>query len=371
LSAFLDSPGMSRPLDHAVRRARSALSSLREPATQTDLLQVLKSAVAAVVAWVLAVRVFHLEQPFLVPWAALVTVHATVYRSLRRGVESVLATGLGVLLSYVVAELLGVGALTLGVVLVLGMLLARAGVLREEGVTVATTALFVLTTGYEHDQAMLLERLADTALGVAVGILVNLVVLPPLDDRSAQQQVERLDRRLGELLTRMAEEMRSTWDEEHSGAWIDRTRELDDDLERAWRLVRHSHESGWWNPRRLLSGRTTDPTTYEQVLLRIEEGIAQTRSMARVVHEATREAQEWDPAFRDPWLDLLRETGARVQDPDAEVRSLHGRVDDLTRDLSREDLPGLFWPVYGALLTNLVNIIDIVDDVATSQPVRT
>jgi uncharacterized membrane protein YccC len=358
-----------------VTRASSSparlLARLREPATQTDLLQVVKSVVAAVAAWLVAVRVFGLAQPFLAPWAALLTVHATVYRSFWRGTQSVLATGLGIVLSYVFAEVVGTGAATLGFALLAALGLSRLGVLRDEGVTVATTALFVLTTGYEHQQTVLLDRLADTAIGVALGVAANLVILPPLNDRSAQQQVDRINEKMGALFGQMAEEMRSTWTEEHSEAWIARTREMDDDLDHAWQLVRHAHESSWGNPRRRLSRRAGDPARYGSVLQRLEEGIAQARSMARTIHEATRAAHEWDADFREPWLDLLAETGVRVADPDAEVATLRTSAEELSRRLSREDLPALRWPLYGALLSNLVNIIDVVDDVATSRPVRT
>jgi hypothetical protein len=344
-------------------------ASLREPATQTDLLQIAKAVVAAVGAWVIAASVLGLAQPFLAPWAALLTVHATVYRTFWRGAQAVLATALGIALSFVVAQIFGFNAFTLGLALLLGLLLARAGVLRDEGVTVATTALFVLTTRIEAQEGLLLERFLDTAIGVAAGLLVNLIVLPPLADRSAQQQVDSIDRKLGDLLSDMAREMRSAWDEERSSAWIDYTRELDDDLDQAWQLVRHAHESTWWNPRRRLAS-IGDPSKYEQVLLRLEEGISLARNMARIVHESTRSWEDWDPRFRDPWLDILDDAGCRVAIPEEDVMPLRDRVDDLTRQLSGEDLPGLLWPVYGSLISDLRNIIDIVDDVATSRPIR-
>lgn len=362
----------SRPFDLArlTAAAARALSSLRDPSTQTSLLQVAKAVLAAVAAWLLAVQVFDLKQPFLAPWAALLTVHATVYRTFARGAQSVLATVLGIVLSYLVAELVGPGAAGLGVALLLGLLLARAGVLQDEGVTVATTALFVLTTGYEQQESMLLDRFLDTAIGVAVGVLVNLLIYPPLNNRSAQQQVDRIDEKLGAILSEMAADMRADWSAERSDSWIERTRELDGDLERAWELVRHAHESTWWNPRRRLASGG-DPAKFQEVLHRLEEGIAQTRSMARTVHESTRSAHEWDPRFRDPWVELLAEAGRRVADPDLEVAPLQERADALTRDLSGEDLPGLLWPVYGALISNLVNVIQVVDDVASARPVRT
>lgn len=345
-------------------------TQLRKPVVQADLLQVLKTVVAAVVAWAVSVHLGS-QQPFLAPWAALLTVHATVYRTLSRGAQAVAATGVGVVLAFLVATGLGLGAAALGVALLVGLLLARLGVLRAEGVTIATTALFVLTAGYAQHDVALVARVAETALGVAVGLAVNILVLPPLNNRSAAQHIDDLNRRLGRLLHDMAAELRDEWNEERSGEWIERTRQIDRELDHAWEVVRHARESTWWNPRYRFSRRVDDPARYQDVLSRLEDGIAQARSMARTIHESTASTNEWDPRFREPWLDLLSETGQRVADPHADVHPLHERADDLTQELSGQDLPGLLWPVYGALISNLINVIDVVDDVASAQPVRT
>lgn len=350
---------------------RRFVAWLRKPSSQTDLLQIVKSVVAAVVAWLLAVHVFDMPQPFIPPWVALLTVHATVYRSFSHGTQAVAATVLGVGLSWATVELFGFGWLGLSVALLTGMLLSRAGLLRREGVMVATTALFVLTTGYAHQESpVLLYRVVDALLGVAVGVVVNLVIIPPLNDRSAEMQIDRINLEIGRLLRDMAREMDSEVTPEHSGDWVERTRRIDGRVERAWALVHQARESGWWNPRRYLTRKTADPTAYEHVLLRIEAAVAEVRSMARTVHESTRSAQQWDDRFRDPWLHLVSETGWRVADRHADVGPLHEDVDELSRELSGQDLPDLLWPLYGALLTNLLNVIDILDDVATSRPVR-
>jgi uncharacterized membrane protein YgaE (UPF0421/DUF939 family) len=44
---------------------------LRDPLTWTTVSQLLKTTLATVIAWVLAAQVFHLEQAYLAPWAAL------------------------------------------------------------------------------------------------------------------------------------------------------------------------------------------------------------------------------------------------------------------------------------------------------------
>lgn len=363
---------LDRPFPAPSVLARGLLSRLRSPATQTDLLQVAKTVVAAVGAWLLAAEVFHLAQPFLAPWTALLTVHATVYRTLSRGAQSVVATVLGIALSVAAVALIGLNVGALALALLVGLLLARLRPLRQEGVAVATTALFVLTTGFEQQQQVLAERFLDVLLGVAVGVVVNLAVYAPLNDRGAQEQVDEVTRQLGGLLRRMAADLREPTTTERTQEWVEASREIDLQVEHAWALVRHTRESGSWNPRRRASRRALeDEATYEDRLRRLEDGVAATRFLSRTVEEATRSAQEWDDRFREPWLDLLDDVGRRVADPEADVAPTRERLDELTRSLSADDLPRLFWPVYGALITGLRHVVTIVDDVVSSGPVRT
>ena len=90
-------------------RMGSVSTRLRDPLLWTDTLQLVKTAVAAVIAWVVAKEVFGLPQPFLAPWAALLTIHATVYRTMARGLQQAGAAVIGVLLAFAVSAGLGVG----------------------------------------------------------------------------------------------------------------------------------------------------------------------------------------------------------------------------------------------------------------------
>ncbi len=344
------------------------------PVNQTNLLQMLKAVLAAVVAWVLAELVLELRQAFLAPWVALLTVHATVYRTVWRGAQTVVAVTIGILLSLVVVTAFDVTPWSLGLALLIGLLLARVSVLHDEDITIATTALFVITTGYQFsDQRtidLLPDRLLSTAIGVAVALLVNLLVLAPLNDRSARQQVDDIDRALGSLLVDMAWQLRRPDESQAEDDWIERTRSIDTDIGRAWSLVRTAQESRSWNPRRRRHP-AHDLRSYPQILQRLEEGVSQIRSMARHIRESSREAQEWDVRFSRKFIPLLTEVGHRIADPDGDVADLRTDVQDLANYLSTEELSGLFWPLYGALIANLQMIIDVVDDVATAPPIRT
>ena len=76
---------------------------LSDPVWWNDVLQLGKTVLAAVVAWVLAASVLDLPQPFLAPWSALLVVHATVYRTFSKGSQQVAATVVAVVLALLAA----------------------------------------------------------------------------------------------------------------------------------------------------------------------------------------------------------------------------------------------------------------------------
>ena len=341
-----------------------------DPVHQADALQVAKTVVAAVVAWLVAINLAGHQQAFLAPWSALLTVHATVYRTLTRGIQSVGAAVVGVLLAFAVGSLVGVNVTTLAVTLLLGFAIGSVPLFRDEGLAVSTTALIVLTTGYSTSSGALAERLLDTSIGIAVGIVVNLFVLPPVNDRAAARQVDRIDDKAGELLRDIAAGLAEGCDAEEAEDWVTRSRDLDEDLDHAWRAVNEATESTRLNLRSRLRGRASKSVTYGAVLRRLEQSIAEIRSMARTLGVTIEDAVSWDQEFRDRWLALLRRTGAAVIDADADaLGEVRADLDLLARDLSRDDLAALHWPVYGALLVNLRNIVDALADVASANPI--
>ena len=332
----------------------------RSPAARADALLIVKAVVAAVCAWLVATRVLDSDLPFLAPWSALLTVHGSVYRSLWHGMESLVATLAGVLVAYVTAAALGFGVGALSVALLVGMALSRLRLLRREGVAVATTALFVLTTGAAGQQVALAERVGDVALGVAVGVLVNALVVAPLDVGSARDRAGRVVGALVRLVEQLAEELEDSRSPERAREWIGHTRSMDDDLAGAWPVVRHAQESAWWNPRPSSRGGRREADDLAVVLRLLEDAVAQLRALARTVDGSTASAQRWDDRFRAEWLLALRECGRLLGGDDAP--DPRGRVDRMVADLSHDGLSGLLWPTYGALISGLRNLIAVADD---------
>lgn len=357
---------------------------LRDPVAWTEGIQLVKTVVAAVLAWVVAAVVFGLPQPFLAPWAALLVVHATVYRSFWRGAKQIAATVLGVLLAWATGNTLGLDPWALAVMLFVALLVSQVRWLKEEGTTAAATALIVLTTGFSDEDQVLLGRLIDTAIGVGIGFLVNATVWPPLRDLTAARAIAAVSRRVGELLHQVADDFGDECTEAHVQEWIRRSQELDVEVDEAWALVRQARESGRLNPRRD-SAVVREPGAFGELLDRTEQALAEIRSMARTLEHSITDSNQWDDEFRDRWTGLLREVATAIRTPDASLPSgtpdapegprpkrlaeIRADLGVLADDYSDERLSALHWPEYGGLILNLRNIATSMDHVAGSDPV--
>lgn len=339
------------------------------PVFWNDVLQLVKTAVAALLAWVLAARVLDLPQAFLAPWSALLVVHANVYRTLSHGVRQVVATLAGILLAWAVGEILGLDPLSVAVVLLVGLALGSLSwFTSEEQTFIAATAIIVLTTGFAQDDTVLLVRLVDSAVGIVVGLLVNTVVWPPLRRSTAVAAMEAAGQRIGELLCTMHAELQEEADADTVHAWIEETRRLDGSLDEAWALVRQAQESAWLNPRRSARG-VRRPEQWFALLTRMEQSVAEIRSMARTIGRAVARDSLWDEDFRAGWVELLGAAGDAVRHSQADLlANVRDQLDDVVRTLQDAEQLSRHWPQYGALLLNLRNVVDTLGDVAAAAP---
>jgi hypothetical protein len=341
-----------------------------DPVLWANASQLAKTVLAAVVAWLLAVEVFHIAQPFLAPWAAMLTVHATVLGSVRRGMEQVAAAIIGVLIAFAAGQLFGVTALALATVITIGMLVGSIRGLRADSTTAAATAVVVLATGYSDDGGLLAARLLDTGIGCAIGLLVNFLVWPPLRDRGAAAAIDEIDDRFGGLLCDIAAALHRDRVPDVD-AWVGRTREIDEAITEAWHVLGQARESGRLNLRRATAGRMRAAEDFGDVLGRLEQAVAETRSMASTVALGRIPPAAWDAAFRAPWLDLVERTGTAVGTADTgALAAIHADLDAFADALDVGALPDPFWPIAGALLVNLRNIVEALGAVAGAQPVR-
>jgi hypothetical protein len=110
---------------------------------------------------------------------------------------------------------------------------------------------------------------------------------------------------------------------------------------------------------------------FDDILGRLGQAVAETRSMARTIGHARVPASEWDPGFRERWRELLNRAGEAISTGDAgAVASVRGDLTTYADEVAVSHLREGFWPVAGAVLVNLRNILDALDVVADAQPVE-
>jgi uncharacterized membrane protein YccC len=350
-----------------VQTRRAARDRLRDPVFWSEVTQLVKTVLAGVVAWVIVSEVLDLPQSFLAPWAALLVVHTTVYRTFAQGARQVGAAVVGVVLAWAVGNTLGVDTAGVAVVLLVGLALGSLPWFRGEATTGAATALVVLTTGFAGQDDVLLSRLADTGIGIAVGLTVNFAVWPPLRRRSAIAAMDALDDLIGDLLVDVADGLAAGYSSDDVEEWLERTSKLDDDVDRAWSLVRQASESARLNPRRS-AGEFRDPRQWVSLLERTEQALAEARSMVRTLARLLERNVRWRGDFHDAYVETLRESGLAIAAAEPEpIRDCRERLDQIVARVEQEDSTPL-WPVYGGLLVNLRNILDAMEEVAAANP---
>ncbi|WP_058626565.1 FUSC family protein [Microbacterium testaceum] len=182
----------------------------RDAMTADRLVLAAKTAAAAALAWYLApfVPFAQSEYSYYAPLGVLVSMYPTVARSASSGVQAVVGLALGIGLGLASLAVVGAGLpriAAVAIVILLGVLLAGVRALGVGRDWVAIAALFVLLLGGADPDGYSSSYLMTMAFGVLVGVMVNLLVVPPLREKRADDRLARLRDDLGEALRGIAD----------------------------------------------------------------------------------------------------------------------------------------------------------------------
>jgi uncharacterized membrane protein YccC len=146
-------------------------------------LQILQTAVAACVAWFLAVLLLGLDRPTFAPIAAVISLGLAVGERGRRAVELTLGVAFGILIADFVVSILGVGAVQAAIVVALAMTVAAFLGRQEIGVKeAAISAMIIMITFRSSDAGFPLDRFLEALIGGGTALLVN-ALLPVNPER--------------------------------------------------------------------------------------------------------------------------------------------------------------------------------------------
>ncbi|WP_170247417.1 FUSC family protein, partial [Nonomuraea zeae] len=243
-------------LSHAVRREaayiRAQVAGLGRTGSHQRLQvrQIAKATLAAVLAWLAADWLLPSQATWIAPATAVVMVHATVFQTLTNGLRRVVAVAAGVILAGSIGHVLGLGVLSLVLVVPPALVAARWHRMGRHGGDVATTAVLMLSFGAASQDRYLAAYVVATAAGALCGALVNLLLWPPLYRDRPDAAVRRLAREAAALLVAMAEGLRDGWDLSALPDWERQAVHLDEHLSAATTAVADRAESHRYNLRR-------------------------------------------------------------------------------------------------------------------------
>ncbi|MFC6063911.1 FUSC family protein [Streptomyces ochraceiscleroticus] len=323
---------------------RTVRYAIRGTGPERDtMVQALKMAGAAIAAWALAGWWLKAPLALMAPWTALALVDATVYRSLRSGLQQISVIVVGAVWASLAMAL--AGGSTLGAMIIALPVLALVGTYRRfgaQGIYGSTTALFVITYG-AYSLTEVGHRLLETCIGAVIGISVNAFVFPPIHLRSVYDQLQRLPRDSADLLRHMADGLREEWGSAEAEEWRDRARRLQPILRSLADARQWTNESLRLNPAWNLRRRSPQPppesedTRWHDIT---EHLTVISRTLARTTGEDSDLARP-APAFLDRYAVLAERTAevcaaeAGLFDQDEDEKSARERRKQAAQDAWR------------------------------------
>jgi hypothetical protein len=252
------------------------------------LLLAAKTAAAAALAWYLAplVPFAQNEYSYYAPLGVLVSMYPTIARSAVSGLQTLIGLAAGIGLGLAAQALVGAGMpriIAVAAVVGLGVLLAGVRSLGSGRDWVAIAGLFVLLLGGADPDGYSSSYLITVAFGILVGVVVNLVVIPPLRLRQAEERLVQLREGLGDALHAMADALAAhAFDPEPARAaaagLADALADVRDEVELA-------DESRRYNPRGRRSGPPRDAHRLRLEALAV--AAESTRELTAAVAELT------------------------------------------------------------------------------------
>ncbi|WP_206739186.1 aromatic acid exporter family protein [Streptomyces sp. L2] len=355
---------------------RRLVRRYREPV----VVQSLRSATAATIAYVLAVRLSPEPAPLTAPLTALLVVQVTLYASLTNGIRRVNSVVAGVLVAIAFSLLVGLTWWSLALLIVAALGVGHLVRVDEYVAEVAISAMLVLGVTAHGFTAW--ARIVETLIGAVVGMGINLLLPPPVWVDQAGESIEDLARRVRQLMLRMGEEAAGGIPWQRAAERLHEARRLDNAVTEVDAALRQAEESLRLNPRvkdsllhRVVLRTGLDTVEICTVVLRVL-----ARSFTDLA-KASGPEQLFPPRVGETVQQLLSEIADAIvsfavlvtTDLSASAESAEER---LTAELhtaagTRDRLAQLFleeiradatnWQLMGAVLTEVNRIIDELD----------
>lgn len=217
-------------MDRWQRRLAGELRRLRTD-WRAALLWALRITVAATASYVVATVAFPGTVPLLAPLTAMLVVQVTPVSLLASGLDRVVAVITGVSLAVAFAAVVPLQWWSLGVLILVSLSIGQVLRLRANLIEVAISAMLVLGVGSLGSESAAWQRIAETLVGAAVGIVGNLLFPPRVPTADAGRAIEGLADAVSDLLHRSADALEELTSQGQpigpaAAAWLGEARQI-------------------------------------------------------------------------------------------------------------------------------------------------
>ncbi len=327
-------------------------------AKRAPLLQVVKSAVATIGAWLIAGWLVPGPLPVFAAIAALLVVLPSVNQSFAKAIERSLGVIVGVVIATGLSLLLGPQSWVVLLAIVVAMLVAW--VFRATpgmGNQVAISAMLVLALGSSSPQYAL-DRIIETLIGVAIGIIVNALIVPPVLTAPARRDLGLLGAEIAASLDRLASALPTAQTPAQLQGLMVEARLLRPMRDAAEASITAGEESLTLNPRRAQRG---DLAEMRALLDRLSPIVTQVIGMTRAYFDHYDDALAEEPTVH-AIAEQLRRAGhdvrlaVQVADVAPEPSSETSAIPALTAPLRVKPPASGHWILIGSLMEDLRRI---------------
>ena len=339
---------------------------------RAPLLQVVKTAVAASLAWVCCLLLLPGQLPVFGAIAAIIVVQPSVNQSFAKALERTVGVIVGVVIAYLVGLLFGQSTWIVLLAIVLALLTGWALRLSQSTtVQLPISAMLVLTIGAQTP-GYAGGRIIETALGAVLAVVVNLVIVPPVRLAPAHEAVAALGREAAKSLDGLAQLLLQPSTAAHRNAALVEVRLLAPMLTKARAAVTGAEESLRFNPRRRALSEALELD--DDLLAMLGVIVARVPGMVRGLADNYDASLHTEPTVRGLASEMtkaahdLRLVMQQPELPAAEPEPMGDEAPSLTAPFQVITPSPTHWILIGSLIEDLRRVHEVV--VEASQTLR-
>ncbi|GCF11325.1 FUSC family protein [Dictyobacter arantiisoli] len=250
------------------------------------ILFALKGALASGLSWEIAFRLLGKEAAALAPVSAIIIVQITSWQTTRKSIERILGVLIGASLSILVTHFVGINFWTIVFLIVLansiGLVVQKRGQYLATQIPISALLAIIMGTnvlGYP------MLRLLGAVIGGGMGVLVSVLLSPPVYVNRARESVAELSSEIARALPGLADAVAGRLNEQESKDVYTGIRAIEQNVRATESALSLGFDDTRFNPWGKRALRTL--TDYPEMLLSLNRIVRQLRRIAFTINEPT------------------------------------------------------------------------------------